>query len=35
MTLYDWLALLYHVMGCRVYEDLSAICGLFGWGVPW
>ena len=29
------MALLWHVLGCRVFEDLSAICGAIGWGVPW
>jgi hypothetical protein len=31
-----WLpAILHHLMLCRVFEDLSAICGHFGWDVPW
>lgn len=35
VSLYDHIAILYHLHGCRVFEDLSAICGLFKWGVPW
>jgi len=31
-----WLtALLHSLFGCRVFEDLSSICGGVGWGVPW
>lgn len=29
------MANLWHLLGCRVFEDLSAICGAIGWGVPW
>lgn len=29
------MASLWRVLGCSIYEDLSAICGHFGWGVPW
>ena len=35
VALWQPLLTLYHVLGCRVYEDLSAHCGAFGWGVPW
>ena len=35
MNLYQYLTILYHVLGCRVFEDYSAICGALGWGVPW
>lgn len=35
MSIYQHLVLLYHLYGCRVFEDLSAICGPFGWNVPW
>ena len=31
-----WLpAMLWRLLGCRVFEDLSAICGGLGWNVPW
>jgi hypothetical protein len=31
-----WLpSILWHLLGCRVLEDLSAICLNLGWGVPW
>lgn len=26
---------LWQLLGCRVFEDLSAICGHLAWGVPW
>lgn len=29
------MAELWHLLGCRVFEDGSAICGALGWGVPW
>lgn len=36
MALWDhYLGLLWHLLGCRVFEDMSAICGAIGWGVPW
>lgn len=35
MKLFEYLALLRHLLGCRVFEDLSAICGAIHWTVPW
>lgn len=35
MRLYDWLAILYHLHGCKVWEDLSALCGVIVHSVPW
>ncbi len=35
MNLYAWLALLLRLHACRVYEDLSALCGIIPHGVPW
>jgi hypothetical protein len=29
------MASLWRLLGCEVFEDLSAICGAIGWGVPW
>ena len=31
-----WLmARLWEILGCQIYEDLSALCGPFVWSVPW
>ncbi len=35
VNLYAWLALLLRLHGCRVFEDLSALCGAIVHGVPW
>lgn len=31
----DMFTLLWRILGCRIFEDLSAICANIGWGVPW
>lgn len=35
MTLWEFHAILWRLLGCRVFEDLSAICGGIAWQVPW
>ena len=35
LDLFWIIALLHHVLGCPVWEDLSSICGGIGWNVPW
>lgn len=35
MALFLHLIWLWRLMGCEVFEDLSAICGPIIWNVPW
>ena len=35
MAAFWYIANLWRLLGCEVYEDLSAICGALAWGVPW
>lgn len=36
MTLWEnTIVILWRLLGCRVFEDLSAMCGGIPWGVPW
>ena len=35
MELFLHLTWLYRLMGCRVFEDLSALCSHWSWNVPW
>lgn len=35
MILFQLRALILQVLGCDVYEDLSAVCSWGSYGVPW